>query len=287
MPMAAKDYILPVIVLFLAASAGIYIATGGNKPQSLAEMKQLIADLLPGFQHLFLDSSDGKTDSLDQSFTTIKQGKVFSKEDLMKYDGSEGSNGLYLAILGHVYDVEKGRRHYGPGGGYHFFTGKDGTRAFISGDFTEKGLIEDTNGLSPADMLGIKEWLEFYEKDYEFVGLLEGLYYDANGKATPALLEVEQRMKVGLQQKKSEAEERQQFPPCNSQWTKKAGGKVWCTKKSGGISRDWVGVPRKLYKAGSTDFRCACIRKSQLNNPLLQEYEDCDSKSHSCSYQTK
>lgn len=54
---------------------------------------------------------------------TTKAEKVFTNKELSKFDGSKGSSGLYLALLGRVYDVEKGRKHYGPGGGYHFFAG--------------------------------------------------------------------------------------------------------------------------------------------------------------------
>jgi predicted heme/steroid binding protein len=46
---------------------------------------------------------------------------LFTKEVLRKY--SDTSSGLYLAILGKVYDVGKGEKFYGPGGSYHFFTG--------------------------------------------------------------------------------------------------------------------------------------------------------------------
>jgi hypothetical protein len=46
---------------------------------------------------------------------------LFTKEELKKH--TEGSKGLYLAILGKVYDVGKGEKFYGPSGIYHFFTG--------------------------------------------------------------------------------------------------------------------------------------------------------------------
>jgi hypothetical protein len=48
--------------------------------------------------------------------------------------------------------------------------GKDATRAFVTGDFSVSGLIDDVSGLSHQDMLGIEEWQTFYERDYEFVG---------------------------------------------------------------------------------------------------------------------
>lgn len=49
--------------------------------------------------------------------------QIFTHEDLAKYDGSEGSKGTYLAILGQVFDVIKGAKHYGPGGSYNIFVG--------------------------------------------------------------------------------------------------------------------------------------------------------------------
>lgn len=54
----------------------------------------------------------------------LKPVKLFTKDDLSKYNGEENSLGLYLAIMGDVYDVQKGDRHYGVGGSYHFFAGK-------------------------------------------------------------------------------------------------------------------------------------------------------------------
>ena len=40
----------------------------------------------------------------------------------------------------------------------------------MSGDFTEKGLTDNIRGLTSGDVLGIEEWLSFYEKDYKYVG---------------------------------------------------------------------------------------------------------------------
>jgi len=45
-------------------------------------------------------------------------GILLSKEELKKYKYQ------YLAIVGEVYDVSKGDKHYGREGGYNFFTGK-------------------------------------------------------------------------------------------------------------------------------------------------------------------
>lgn len=58
-------------------------------------------------------------------------GRLLSQEELSLYNGREDSKGLYLAILGQVFDVEKGRKHYGPDGGYRFFTGISPAHALI------------------------------------------------------------------------------------------------------------------------------------------------------------
>lgn len=49
--------------------------------------------------------------------------RIFTKPELFKYKGVNGGP-IYLSIFGQVYDVSKGRRHYGPGGAYSFFSGK-------------------------------------------------------------------------------------------------------------------------------------------------------------------
>ena len=40
----------------------------------------------------------------------------------------------------------------------------------MSGQFDEAGLTDDVTGLANGDYLGLKEWEEFYAKDYKFVG---------------------------------------------------------------------------------------------------------------------
>ncbi|KAM3724156.1 Neuferricin [Dirofilaria immitis] len=224
---------------------------------------------------------------------------VLTKEQLSFFDGTRPSKGTYLAVLGRIYDVQKGAKHYGPHGSYHFFAGRDATRAFVSGDFSEKGLVDDVEGLNDHDLLGIFDWIKFYEKDYDLAGYLQGTYYDASGKPTSRLKEVIKLIENALQWKDMQVEERKIFPPCNSEWQKNIGGRVWCSKKSGGVERDWVGVPRKLFDAGSKSYRCACIKNfgaplsrfpgmdknsghGDLGNPNLEEYKGCKPTSITC-----
>jgi predicted heme/steroid binding protein len=65
---------------------------------------------------------------------------------LLKYDGTDPSLPIYLAINGTVFDVS--RHTYGPGGSYNFFAGRDATRAFVTGCFAE-----DRTG----DLRGVEE----------------------------------------------------------------------------------------------------------------------------------
>jgi len=54
--------------------------------------------------------------------------RLLTRDELSAYTGVSGvrgdSPGLYLAILGHVFDVQKGDRHYGVDGGYHGMAGR-------------------------------------------------------------------------------------------------------------------------------------------------------------------
>lgn len=60
----------------------------------------------------------------DKTASNVVDVQLFTKDELSKYNGDENSIGLYLAIMGSVYDVQKGVKHYGIGGSYHFFAGK-------------------------------------------------------------------------------------------------------------------------------------------------------------------
>ncbi|KFM63298.1 Neuferricin, partial [Stegodyphus mimosarum] len=185
--------------------------------------------------------------------------KLFTVDELKKYDGGPDSDGLYLAILGEVFDVEKGAQHYRPGGGYSFFTGRDASRAYITGDFTENGLTDDVSGLDDASLVGIEDWLSFYSEEYKPVGKLIGRYYDQNGNPTKELLTVREKVAKHQKNKWLEDKDKEIFPPCNSEWSKEKGSRVWCTKKSGGVERNWVGVPRELHLKGK-DPRCVCVK---------------------------
>ena len=85
---------------------------------------------------------------------------LLSKDELRRFDGSVEGQPIYLAIAGRVFDVTNGARHYAPGGGYDFFAGVDGSRAFVTGDFTPEGLTDDVSGFSAAQHLELLRWID-------------------------------------------------------------------------------------------------------------------------------
>ena len=73
--------------------------------------------------------------------TELKQylrGPIYlTSAELAKYDGSDTSLPIYLAVNGTIFDVSAGAHTYGPGGSYHAFAGHDASRAFVTGCFME------------------------------------------------------------------------------------------------------------------------------------------------------
>lgn len=213
------------------------------------------------------------------------QVRLLSRSELSQYDGEEGSKGIYLAILGQVFDVHKGQKHYGPGGAYHFMAGKDASLAFITGDFTESGLTDDVSGLSPLEVVALYDWLAFYQRSYQNVGVVVGRFYSKTGQPTEALVQIEATLAEGQQVKAQSEAERVRFPACNSEWNSANGGKVWCSTKSGGVVRHWTGVPRKLFSPSSSGARCVCVEDPTAaeEDPNLQKYDGCPAHADSCS----
>ncbi|KAF7655074.1 hypothetical protein LDENG_00061500 [Lucifuga dentata] len=210
--------------------------------------------------------------------------RLLSQNELSLYNGEEGSKGLYLAILGQVFDVQKGHKLYGPGGAYHSMAGKDASLAFITGDFTESGLTDDVSSLSPLQLVALYDWLAFYQKNYPPVGWVISRFYTENGQPREYLLQVQASLAEGERIKAQSQAERIHFPACNSEWSAASGGRVWCSTKSGGVERDWVGVPRKLFSPGSSSPRCICAEdpSAAAEDPNLQKYEGCPPHADSC-----
>merc|ERR1711971_701773 len=110
--------------------------------------------------------------------------RIFTEEEVSKFNAADESLPIYLVIVGEVFDVTRGKVYYGKEGGYHAFAGKDGSRAFITGEFNDDGSIPSIEGLKLSQISGIEGWREFYHNDYTYLGKLIGWYWDKNGNPT-------------------------------------------------------------------------------------------------------
>ena len=151
----------------------------------------------------------------------------------LKAHGSEGPlRPLWLAILGRVFDVDKAYdTHYGPKGGYYFFTGIDGSNAFVTGEFDDAGLTNDILQLTPLQVDEVEGWSRFYDKDYTYVGKLIGRFYDKTGNPTKYWYKYQRKLQEANALKLKKKSEEHQFPPCNSRFVPEEGGTVYCSKK--------------------------------------------------------
>lgn len=158
--------------------------------------------------------------------------RLVTLNELASHGHSGPLKAIWLSILGNVFDVSVGReRYYGPKGGYNFFTGRDGTRAYVTGQFDEEGLVDDIEGLTPLQVGEVDEWIKFYNKEYKYVGKLIGRYYDRDGSPTRAWYKYKKLLGEQERAKAAQKELEKRFPGCNSRWNEKDGGTVFCSEK--------------------------------------------------------
>ncbi|KAI3929052.1 hypothetical protein MKW92_052850 [Papaver armeniacum] len=205
--------------------------------------------------------------------------KLWKIEDLAMYNGTDADGSpILLGILGSVFDVTKGRSHYGPGGGYHHFAGRDASRAFVSGNFTGDGLTDSLHGLSSVEVKSVVDWRDFYNRSYIYAGKVVGRYYDSLGEPTKYLKGVEAKAARGAQLLEKQKKEEAKLPDCNSRWSQQEGGEVWCET---GYPR-LVQKPLEIALTGKMRKRCACFKEEELAQPGLELYQDCDYLSKVC-----
>ncbi|XP_033208995.1 neuferricin isoform X2 [Belonocnema kinseyi] len=197
--------------------------------------------------------------------------RIWTREELEKFRTLE--KGLYLAILGQVFDVTKGEKHYAPGETYH--------------PFTEEGLIDDISSLSAQQTKALNGWVDFYTKTYSYQGKLVGNFYNSDGTPAAGFYNLQEKLKEAEQSEFRDAKKNQIFPPCNIEWQLDTGTRVWCTTSSGGIHRDWVGVPRMFFEnPTSKQHRCVCVnldsKDFKENQGNFREFNECLTDSSSC-----
>ncbi|XP_045445389.1 neuferricin homolog [Melitaea cinxia] len=247
---------------------------------SKLNFKYILLTVLMAILAVFLK----KYRSENLSFDSRKADRVvLSSDELAKYNGVDIDK-LYLSVIGSIFDVTDGKTHYAKGSPYHYFIGKDGTRSLVTGDFKDESSNKDNVlDLSCDDLLQIINWRQTFRVKYKYIGSLAGRYYDKNGEETVYMTQLKQRIKNCKQEKEEAKKQDQIYPPCNIAWSEKDGTRVWCTKTSGGINRNWEGVPRQLFTPGEKRPRCVCVNLEKVDSSLLKEYEGCSSSSKECS----
>ncbi|XP_075969840.1 neuferricin [Anticarsia gemmatalis] len=209
---------------------------------------------------------------------------VYSVEKLAQFDGVTEKN-LYLAVLGIIFDVTEGKKHYEKGAGYHYFVGKDGSRALITGNFEDTSDDKDhVMDFSCNELFTLLHWRNTFTQKYIKTGVLKGRYYDGNGQETAYLKELKNKIEQCEIERQNSKKEDLKYPPCNIAWSEEEGTKVWCTTSSGGIRRNWIGVPRQLYTPGVEKPRCICLNTNDqdTSSGLIKEYANCPNTSTMC-----
>ncbi|CEJ82539.1 Putative Cytochrome b5-like Heme/Steroid binding domain-containing protein [[Torrubiella] hemipterigena] len=93
-------------------------------------------------------------------------------EELAKANGVD-SDKCYVAIKGKVYDVT-GNKAYLPGASYHVFAGKDASRALGKTSTKEEDAVADWSVLTDAEKKVLDDWVTFFSKRYNVVGVVAG-----------------------------------------------------------------------------------------------------------------
>lgn len=153
--------------------------------------KIIIISILAGLISLFVAKNEFCLKFLRKILlpNTGKGERLFNKEELREYNGIETPE-LYLVILGKVYNVTSGWKHYGPNGAYHSFvgnfktgwcflfnnntfffkSGQDASRSFVTGKFEKTQISDDVSNLTNQELRSLNNWVKFYKREYSFVG---------------------------------------------------------------------------------------------------------------------
>ncbi|XP_026157350.1 neudesin [Mastacembelus armatus] len=106
-----------------------------------------------------------------KSKAATKPVRLFTEEELKRYDGSEEGQPIYMAVKGVVFDVTKGREFYGKDAPYNALVGKDSTRAVAKMSLDPADLTSDTTGLTEEQLKSLDSIFEgTYKTKYPIVG---------------------------------------------------------------------------------------------------------------------
>ncbi|XP_036398253.1 neudesin [Megalops cyprinoides] len=103
--------------------------------------------------------------------SVVKPVRLFTEEELEKYNGQEEGQPIYMAVKGVVFDVTKGKEFYGKNAPYNVLVGKDSTRAVAKMSLDPEDLTHDTMGLTDAELQSLESVFSgTYKAKYPIVG---------------------------------------------------------------------------------------------------------------------
>lgn len=77
---------------------------------------------------------------------------VYSASELERYNGTDPTLPIYVAIKQNIYDVSAKRDFYGIGGSYNVFAGKDASRGLGKSSLKVEDAVSDYSTLSETEV---------------------------------------------------------------------------------------------------------------------------------------
>ncbi|XP_072265940.1 neudesin [Pyxicephalus adspersus] len=112
--------------------------------------------------------------------------RLFTEDDLSKYNGEQDDEPIYMAVKGAVFDVSAGKEFYGKGAPYNALAGKDSSRAVAKMSLEPQDLTYDTTGLTEEQLKSLDEIYEsVYKKKYPIVGYTARRILNDDGSPNP------------------------------------------------------------------------------------------------------
>ena len=93
--------------------------------------------------------------------------RVFTGDELSRYNGKDSSRPILLAVDGIVYDVtSKGSHLYGPGGSYAPFAGSACGRGVVLTSLAPEDVTDDFDDFDDAQKASLAGWVTFFDEKF-------------------------------------------------------------------------------------------------------------------------
>ncbi|CAI2180543.1 17684_t:CDS:2 [Funneliformis geosporum] len=94
----------------------------------------------------------------------------FTPAELAKFDGSDPTIPVYVAVKSTVFDVSEKRNLYGLNGSYHVFAGKDASKGLGMSSLNLEDAVADYSTLDESQLKVLDDWYDRFSKQYNIVG---------------------------------------------------------------------------------------------------------------------